>query len=519
MNFLRLTFVWILVIVLIFSGCSVTKNAGIPSSETNVKVEYNPETPTGFSMYALSENTLNPLLLSSESGKLVMSLLYRPLVVVMQNFDYTTVLAESISPSNGCMSYNITLRNDITWSDGSDFTSADVKYTFDKIFEYSSESQYHQNLYNVKDYSVAGKYGFNISLTYADASFPCMLNFPIIKNGSAEGDFYPLGTGEYVFENYKKYSSFDIKLKEPQKENPFNVINVTLLNDIDAVYSSYKLGALDIAKVSANENSGYSKEQGDSFVQTNTNKYTFLSVNLEHPALSQPSVRRLFEKIVSSEAVVKDLAPDFAIDADSVVNPNAYFAIKNEISYGDIKQAFDSLGYTSDDHGVRKKHAGENVYALSFDLIVNIDNHQKVIVAEYLANLFSSYGINCKVKKLSFDEYNEALMSKNFDLALCETKISLNNNYSYLIGSGGHANFGQYSSAQADGLMQNILCAESKEERKNLLEQLQKLFYEDMPHIPLWFSYEKILYNPDKLDNFKIGGIDDEYKFSEISFE
>ncbi len=516
---MRSKLAWIFLIVLIFSGCSATKNPGSSSSGSNVVVEYNPENSSYFSMYALLENTLNPLLLSDDSGKLVMSLLYRPLVVVNQDFDFTTDLAESISPTNGCMSYNITLKKDITWSDGSEFTSADVKYTFDKIFEYSKDSQYHQNLYNVKNYSVSGKYGFNISLTYADASFPCMLNFPIIKNGSAKDDFVPVGTGDYIFDDYKKYSSFTLKLKSPQEDNPFNIIKVSLLNDINAVYSSYKLGSLDVAKVAAHENSGYSKEQGDSFVQTNTNKYTFLSVNLGSPVLSQPSVRRLLEKIVSSDSVVKDLAPEFAVDADSFVNPNAYFAIKNEISYGDIKQAFDSLGYISDDRGIRTKQSGEKEYVLSFDMIVNSDNPQKVIISEYLANLFSSYGINCIVKKLSFDEYNEALATQAFDLALCETKISLNNNYSYLIGSGGHANFGQYSSARADSLMQNILCTENKEERKKLLTDLQKLFYEDMPHIPLWFSYEKILYNSDKLDNFKIGGLDDEYKFPEISVE
>ena len=252
-------------------------------------------------------------------------------------------------------------------------------------------------------------------------------------------------------------------------------IKVSLLPDNSSALSGYKLGQIDLFKLSADDSLSGLIDGTKTFVSSNTNKYTFLAVNHNNSLLSDAALRRVISQITSFETVTKDLAPDFAIGADSMVNPSAHFAIKNETADEDLKIKLDSLGYATDESGTRFKKTSDGNKKLIFDIIVNSDNHSKVIAAEYLANLLSSYGINTVVKELEYTVYIDALSSGSFDLALCETSISPNNDYTFLLGSEGSMNFGGYSSEKADSLLASVSTASDKEKRVEYLKNIQSL--------------------------------------------
>ena len=243
-----------------------------------------------------------------------------------------------------------------------------------------------------------------------------------------------------------------------------------------------------------------------------TVKVLFLqTVNHNNALLSAPSLRRIISKILSSDNVINDLMPGFAEKTDSLVNPSAFFAVSNSMDYGDIKQALEALGYIPDQSGVRVKEISDTKRALSFNILVNSDNTSKVIAAEYIANMLNSYGFKISVTKLGFDSYIDAYNSGEYDLALCETMLSLNNDYSFLIGTDGALNTGGYSSETTDALLSSIASSSDKTTRVNLLKELQHHFFSDMPHIPLWFSKSKIIFNREIDKDFLIGGLSDEF--------
>ena len=500
----------IFLLVCLLCGCSNThtpsgENDSVQNEET---VEANNKI---INMYAIRENDLNPLMTSTESGRLMLSLVFRPLITVGQNFDYSCCLAETITPTGDCGSYNITLRKDISWDDGSSFTSADVEYTVRKIMEYGEESPNFDNLRNVTGYGTNGVHGYTFVLENADAGFPCLLNFPVVKNGSLENGVGTTGTGDYTLTNYKDYSSYFLTAKIPKGEGYADKIKVTLLPDDNSAYSSYKLGKINLLKLSADNSQSYTVDGQMTYFPANTNRYSFLAVNHNNSNLADPAVRRLIAKILSQETVITDLMPEFALHADSFVNPNAYFASVNDASYGDIKEAFDEIGYSPDESGIRVKKVDGGKRRLSFDILVNGDNPSKVIAAEYISNLLGSYGIYTTITKPDYTSYIDAIVSDSFDLALCETIISLNTDYTFLIGSEGSANFGGYSSEKADELLALISKSADKTARVDFLKQLQALFYTDMPHIPLWFQTSKIVYSSSVFKDPILGGLGDEF--------
>ena len=174
-------------------------------------------------MYAIRENDLNPLLTVSDSGRVLFSLVYRPLVSVGQNFDFSCILAESVTPSSDCSVFSVRLRDDVSWHDGTPVTSTDVDYTISKIMGYSDDSPYYENLKNVKDCYKDGVNGYIFALEKSDSGFPALLNFPIIKNGSLGNKPSIVGTGEFFIKEYKDYTSLLLESKSGQR------INVTLL--------------------------------------------------------------------------------------------------------------------------------------------------------------------------------------------------------------------------------------------------------------------------------------------------
>ncbi|MFA7637315.1 MAG: ABC transporter substrate-binding protein [Monoglobales bacterium] len=504
----------VILLVIFLCGCSNTQSPSGDSSpdKTERAVALNNKI---INMYAIRENDLNPLMTSNESGRLMLSLVFRPLVTVGQNFDCTLSLAAQISPSPDCTSYDIILKNDILWDDGSPFTSSDVEYTVRKIMEYEETSPYFDNLRNVTGYGPSGTHGYTFVLEKSDSGFPFLLNFPIVKNGSLENGVNTVGTGDYILKDYKDFTSYSLIAKSPKGEYHVDRINVTLLPDGASAYSSYKLGKINILKLSSDDASAYSIDGKHDFISTNTNRYTFLAVNHYNKNLSDPAVRRLIAKILSQENVIKDLMPEFAVHADSFVNPSSYFAVKNNANYGDIKEAFDKIGYIADESGVRAKSVEGGKRKLSLDILVNGDNPAKVIAAEYISNLLGTYGISTSITKPDYNSYIDALVSQSFDLALCETIISLNNDYTFLMGTEGSANLGGYSSERADYLLSSISSSSDKTARVDNFKKLQTLFFEDMPHIPLWFQTSKIIYNSAVFKELVSGNITDE--FSSIS--
>ena len=116
----------LILLICLLCGCS---NSQSPSGQ-NSSVGDKQETIANdkvLNMYAIRGNDLNPLLTSSESGRLMLSMVFRPLFTVGQNFDYSCCLAQDISSSGNCTVYNITLNDQMVWDDGSPFTSADVE--------------------------------------------------------------------------------------------------------------------------------------------------------------------------------------------------------------------------------------------------------------------------------------------------------------------------------------------------------------------------------------------------------
>src|SRR5260370_27113302 len=86
---------------------------------------------------ALSDNvkTIDPIGSPSvdAASERVRTLMFNSLVKKDEKFDYVPELASNIQRSEDGLTFTFTLRDGVTFHDGRPFTSADAKYTLDKI--------------------------------------------------------------------------------------------------------------------------------------------------------------------------------------------------------------------------------------------------------------------------------------------------------------------------------------------------------------------------------------------------
>jgi peptide/nickel transport system substrate-binding protein len=123
-----------------------------------------------------------------------------------------------------------TLREGVAWHDGSPFTAADVKYTFDRILDPSAGSFLVPQIGDKAAATVVDPHTIRIDLPAVNASYPdLMTGVSIVKKDSGEGTrAQPIGTGPFTFQ------SWSANERTVYKKNPtYFVPNTPYLDEID----------------------------------------------------------------------------------------------------------------------------------------------------------------------------------------------------------------------------------------------------------------------------------------------
>jgi peptide/nickel transport system substrate-binding protein len=166
-----------------------------------------------------------------------------------------------------------------------------------------------------------------------------------------------------------------------------------------------------------------------------------------------------------------------------------------EYNIGTAKELLGELGYTdSNDDGFLDK----NGQKLTFNIIVSENQTMRARehAAERIAKDFASVGIDTNVSILSWQEYQKALGKGDFDLALAGFSMPKDGDISFLVHSKkAKYNYGGYSSAELDQLMDDYLSTTEEAEIKLASSKLQRYFTEELPLISLYFRTNTLVYS------------------------
>ncbi len=447
------------------------------------------EDTSDISLAIYNIDTLNPIATRSKSVQRIMNIIYEPLFALDEKKELEGVLASSYSIT-GANQLTVMLKSGVKWSDGTPFDANDVVYTISRIA--SGEGLYTNAKNAIESATVLSSNKVVITFYEQAANLAHYLTFPIIKNGSADGEeFVPVGTDAYCYQS-KSGTEFLFMPntlwhgKEISKKN----IKIKILKDKYALSEAFAVGEID-ALTSEDVSEDFTTSKGSSeMVSVMTDKMVFLGFNTAGSALSSSYLRRAISNLIDKQKILENNAYGHGKVADISINPASWAYVAREEKADaktTAKKLIEGEGYVLE-NGIYHKDG----QALTVKLLVNADNAGRATIADEIAANLTTAGFSVLVDKVSYEEYLTKINQKAFDIFVGETRAEPNLSPMALIS--GEDNYFGFDASNLKSIADELTWIVGKDDYRKKIGDFISVFYQDPPYLPLYFRSESVIY-------------------------
>lgn len=387
-------------------------------------------------------------------------------------------LAESWEISSDAKTYTFKLRKGVKWHDGTDFTSADVKYSIERILETKPGRDRRFLFEPVASIEAPDPLTVIFKLKFAYSPF-------LVYLGSIDALIAPkhipeeqlkdkvVGTGPFLFDSATKGNKYVFK-KNPNYFIPGRpyVDNVTLLVQADP---STQLAGLRSSQIDVQFN--FSKATLGNLEQVKTlqlQRFLALSSNqIQFNTARKPfddvRVRRAMTMALDRNALVEVVWGGEGQWDGPVPTAMKDWAVENPPA---------DLPWLKQDVAAAKKLLTEAGFPNGFSTTMNFGTpyQEQVKMAQVAAAQWKEIGVNVELKGVDGPSWNRLQAEKNFDL-MCVTFITYEDVDFYTYGfyyPGAGRNIGGWDNKEITELLDKQRQTTSKEERRKVLLDVQK---------------------------------------------
>lgn len=459
---------------------------------------------------------------SDSAAERVRNLMFNSLVKKNENFEYVGDLASNIATSEDGKTITFTLREGVKFHNGNDFTSVDVKYTFDKLFEskgYKSGAFFD---------TVDGKQVPHISsLEMPDPKTvvftvgrPALANqllsnlvaIPIIADGTADQQkTNPIGTGPFKFvafdqsQNTVELESFPQYFEGAPK---FAKLRVRTVTDASGLQAELQTGGVDIAPAPSNmppdtlkllsETANLKVEQFDG------SNIQYVGLNTTSAPLDNPKIRKSIGYAIDRDKLIRELLSGQAKIASSIL-PAGSWAFSPGTQYNfdpeKSKQLLREAGYKNEP--IKFKYSSGNAAFNSY--------------AQAIQSSLAAVGLNVQIETLDPGTLRTQLAQGQFQM---NTGVWIGGNQDPIFlkdlfttgripGPGvACCNRSRYSNPQVDKLLEEAINEIDREKAKQLYVQAWEIISNDLPLLPLWYPANMVVANK-RIGNIKMNASGD----------
>ena len=416
--------------------------------------------------------------------------------------------------SGGERIWLISLRQGVTWHDGSSFTADDVVSTYDRIRR-QTDGYYSDAAENIVSLMKLDESTIRVEMKSEGLSALYCLNFPITK---ANSDEVLMGTGAYRLESM---TDEEIKLTvntdwwggTPQIEK----VEFLARGSNDLAIASYEAGMLDFVPTNSLTAKQYSSAGETVVASCMTQQMETLLINHNNTHLRKREFRSAIAHLIDRSSIIANVYMNNARSCDMPVPPDSWLYDSSQVVYGYDRELALSLlteqGYTIDEDG-NIGYFGEKV---SLRILVGStpENSVRAEAAQLIADSLTSFGIGVELITANHDtasaspdpeseapysgdtEFVRLLREGNWDLALVGFSLSESNSLSKYLTPSGSNNFGHYSSETMTSLIEIMDSAVDEASLREAAYAVQSEFAEELPFIVLYFRLNSVIYSAD----------------------
>lgn len=458
--------------------CACTSNGESDISSDTEKSESIAAKQYSICLPFSKKDSLNPYKAETKQNKELSMLLFDPLIKINSSFDAELYIADSYEYLN--KKCTVKLKN-IYFTDGSELTADDVIYSFKAAKE---SNAYSKQLKAVTASSADGK-TVVFSLSYNDPNMINLLDFPIIKAGTANltdennRAVPPIGCGRYYFEDTNALS---LTANNGYYGKAINARSITLVDCPDDDSLSHYAASGSISAIYSDMSDNTVPKKSGEYIKVPTTHLVFIGVNCYKDALSDAVIRLAISSAADRTALCNDGYYGYADPASNVFSPN--WSLSKTLQSVNVTQNIEqtvaylgTIGYNvTDSDGFVVNDSGQR---LTFSLMYNKENSARAAAVGCIATQLKKCGIEITPVGIDYSTYRQRLADGDYELYIGEIKLGKSFYLGDILSSAVIAGYPSESTAAA--MFNQYYSGETE------IESALSAFAAEMPFIPLCY--------------------------------
>ena len=402
--------------------------------------------------------------------------LFEGLVKATSDGNIEPAVAESYEVAEDASSISFTIREGITFHDGSPVTAEDIKYSLERYAQIQgSESAFA----DFKELEIVDEKTVNVILSEPNTEFIYELTCAILPEANEEKvNSDPIGTGPFKYVSFKPGESLVVEKYEGYWKEGFpylDQVTFKVVTDTDSAINQLNAGTLDIyqyltADQAATLNANFNILEGSvNYVQG-----MFLNNAVE--PFNDVRVRQAIYY-----AVDRDLINEFLFGGKS------HIIGTNMIPAAEFYYNADTETTYTRDLDKAKELLNEAGYPNGFEFTITVPNNYAPHegTAQIIAESLAEVGIKANINLVEFNTwYSDCYVDRNYEATVVavDGKIAPNSWFVKNLSTASN-NFTNYSNPEYDEVFEKALAEIDLDQKAVYYKQLQQILADDAASI------------------------------------
>jgi peptide/nickel transport system substrate-binding protein len=395
-------------------------------------------------------------------------------------------LAEHWETSEDGLTWTFSLRGGVTFHDGSDFDSADVVYSYNRIIDDDLANSY--RFANVESVEAPDPQTVVINLTQPTPNLLALIGafkgMAILPEGAAEDlDLTTEANGTGPFELESSDASSTVLTAYPDYWGgapSIDGVEFRYITEPAAALTSLKNGEVQWTdNVPPQQVQSLGEDQDVELASTPSVDYWYMSMNYARPPFDNPQVRQAIATAVDRAEITEAARFDAARPNETAIPEDSFYYYDYapfDPDQDKAKQLLQQAGVTT---------------PITMGLMVTDEFPESVTAAQVIASQLEPVGIKVEVEVLDFATWLDREDKGEFDSFMLSWlgNIDPADFYEQQHITDGSSNYQGYSNPEVDRLLTQAATEVDQDKRKDLYDQAAKMIVDDVSYL--------YLYNPD----------------------
>lgn len=473
--------------------------------------------------------SLNPMLIWSYQAYEIMYLNYKMLVSWDEDLDVIPDLAREWSVDDEGLVWTFSLQEEVTWHDGEPFSADDVKFTFEYIRD-NELGYFYDYVAPMEEIEVIDENTLTIKTDEPIAWMPQIL-VPILPEhiwseidpADAEGEFAnddPIGTGPFqVIEHRKGEFTRMAANKDYFKGAPaLDEVIFIIYANTGLMIEALQQGELDIITSVPGAQFKALEEAADPdivAIAADSPSFTELSFNvwedpdsLGNPLLLDKNIRVAVEYAIDRQEIIDVTYLGYGTIGSTIVPPFFeywHYDPVDDFRFYDpekAKEILEEAGYTPDSDGIRVSPDGE---PLDFTLLVRSESSDNQKAGTMIKDMLEEVGIALTVSVIDEGTLTDRIYEGDFDMFIWGWFVDVDpTSILKVVTTDEIMSWSDcfYSNPQYDELHLRQQRTMDRDERRQIIHEMQSIFYDDAAYIVLSYDPELQAYRNDPYEGW-----------------